>query len=203
MSRYQKAAGPPETKTMQRLRRGDSGAADRAARSQSTARAPPIPDSLHLGSIAAIVVNAVAVERQGRIAKQQRPLRADFPDPRRAGGCRLRLRRRIVRFGSLPVNDIVLFDQGQTFPVADFMPYDDEDQWPAAALFMVHVNDPRNSRYLLSHAQRALELHAIAGEHAPRQRHRRKKLSALGVPVCTQFRLPGKRPEIEPVPERR
>ncbi len=97
------------------------------------------------------------------------------------------------------INDIVFLGQG----ITDLMPHEHEYQPSAAPFFELHVHDSGSASDRFPYPQRTMELDASAGPHAPGQFYGRQEPSAPGVPVRTQFRLPGKRQEIEPMPQRR
>src|SRR5207253_4788071 len=86
---------------------------------------------------------------------------------------------------------------------ADVMPQQDENEGPAAALFMTDDHDAGDPGDFLANPQWPMELDAIARKHASRQRHRRKKAAAAGVAVWAKFGLASHRQKIEPMPQGR
>ena len=99
--------------------------------------------ALDLGDILAIVVNAVAVEGQRRIAKQQHLVRHDAPRPDRLRRRGHGLRRHIVRRGCAAVDDVVVFGQrhGSLALTANFMAHPHKQQSASAPSFFFDIDD--------------------------------------------------------------
>ena len=159
--------------------------------------------TLNARDIAAVVVDAVAVEGERRVTEEQHgvghDLAAELLVARRGCGGRLRRigRRRIA------VDDVVFLAQRQALGVAEVVAHADENQCTAAALFHGHVLDRRHARDRLAHTQGLQKVEPATGPHAARQGHGRQEAPTFGVPVLADFAVARERSEVEPVPERR
>ena len=135
--------------------------------------------------VVAVIVDAVAVERHGRVAEQQRWCGHN-------AGCVIALRyvpdrlRRVPARAVFTVDQILSFLDGQLSVATDFMFDGDETQRPTAPLFHHHVLDHRPARHLLSNPQRRVEFQRATGPHAAGQRHRRQEATARRMPVAAQ-----------------
>src|SRR6267143_4332092 len=130
--------------------------------------------ALDLRYITAIVVDAVAVERERRIAEEERLIRHPLLLPGGCGGRGLRRGSDIGRLRRLAVDDVVKLGQRDVVLAVgtELMPDFYEHQRTAAAGFFVDALDRRHARDRVAHAQRPVELQLAAGPHAPGQRHR-------------------------------
>src|SRR6267143_1283292 len=161
--------------------------------------------ALDLRYITAIVVDAVAVERERRIAEEERLIRHPLLLPGGCGGRGLRRGSDIGRLRRLAVDDVVKLGQRDVVLAVgtELMPDFYEHQRTAAAGFFVDALDRRHARDRVAHAQRPVELQLAAGPHAPGQRYRGQEPAAPGVAVRADFGLAVQRQEIQPMPQRR
>jgi hypothetical protein len=159
--------------------------------------------ALHLGHVLAVVVDAVAVEGEGRVAEQQHVVRHDLARPHGAGGRGLRGRRRVARLRRAAVDDVVLLGERQAGGVVHLVANQHEHQLAAAPALAGDRLDARDAPHRLAHPQRREELQPAARPHAPRQRHRRQEAAALRVAVGADLALARLRQEVQPVRQRR
>ena len=190
---------------------GDIGARRVASQQvqQQRGEQRPVDDetgvALDLGDVAAVVVDAVPVEGQRRVAEQQDVVRDDRALPRGTGrrgrGRRFDLAGLLLR----PVDDVVVLHQGRVARAvaAHLVPHRDEDERTRPSLLGNDVLDGRRPDDVVTDAQRAAEVEPTTGPHPARQRNRREEPTALGMPVGPEFGLPVHRQEVEPVPEGR
>jgi hypothetical protein len=154
--------------------------------------------------IAAIVVNAVAIEGERRISKEQYR-QAYLALPRQ----RLRRHGRRWRGGAgdrrVAIDEIVEFDErGRRLAVTmNLMSHFHEHERSAAAQLFGDVDDGGTAGDGVTDAKRVREFELAAAPHPPRKRYRRKKATALGVTVGTDVRLAIDGQKIQPVPQRR
>src|SRR6266480_746003 len=160
--------------------------------------------ALDLRHITAIVVDAVAVERERRIAEQQYLVRYPLLLPGGCAGNGARSGRDVGRLCRLAVDDVVELGQRNVLLAvgAELMPDLHEHERTAAAGFFVDALDRRYSRDRVAHAQRPVELQLAAGPHAPGQRYRGQEPAAPRVAVRADFGLAVQRQEIQPMPQR-
>ena len=163
--------------------------------------------ALDFGDVLAVVMDAVAIEGQGRIAKQQHRVGRDRARPSLlASQWRLLgYRHRVGGLGLCPVNNVVLLGQREALGIAIGMLHLHKHQLTRAPALVRHGLDARSAFHGLPHTQGVglLPAQAPAGPHAPRQRHRRQKAAAPGVAVWAQLALARKGQKIHPVPQRR
>src|SRR6266446_1982125 len=160
--------------------------------------------ALDLRRIAAIVVDAVAVERERRIAEEDYFIRHPLLLPGGCAGRSLGRKSDVGRLCRFAVDDVVELGQRDILLVVrtELMPHSHEHERTAAAGFLADALDRRYSRDRVAHAQRPVELQLAAGPHAPGQRYRGQEPAAPGVAVRADFGLAVQRQEIEPVPQR-
>src|SRR5271169_618277 len=103
----------------------------------------------------------------------------------------------------IAINNIMLFGQRDAINVSDLMPHQNEHERAAASFPEPYIGDSRSPRNNFAHPQRMMKFGASPGPHAPRQLHGRQKASPLRMTVRAQFRLLGKRQEVEPMPKQR
>ena len=161
--------------------------------------------TLHRCHIASIEMDSVPVQRQCRIAKQQHvvghPLLFPFRRCRRS----FWWRRNVVRLWRVAIDDVVKLDEcrvGLVVPT-NLVTNLDEDQRTGATGFLADVHDRRCPGDRVADVYGCDEFQLAAGPHPSRQRDRRKKAPALGVPVGTDLRLSMQWKEVQPVPQRR
>src|SRR5256885_1282866 len=141
--------------------------------------------ALDLRHITAIVVDAVAVERERRIAEQQHLVRYPLLLPGGCAGNGARSGRDVGRLCRFAVDNVVELGQRNVLLAvgAELVPDLHEYERTAAAGFFVDALDRRYSRDRVAHAQRPVELQLAAGPHAPGQRYRGQAPAAPGVAV--------------------
>src|SRR5262245_26114983 len=110
---------------------------------------------------------------------------------------------RSTRLWMIPVHDVVFLPNRDSGRVRNLVPDHHENQRPTATLSRANVLNGRGSRNRVAHMQVVAELEPAPSPHTTGQRHGRKKSAKLRVSIDTQFGLPMKRKEIQPVPERR
>ena len=150
--------------------------------------------ALDLGDVAAVVVDAMAVERERRVAEQQHVVGHPSLVPRRIPpappGAAARRRRRLRR---VAIDDVVELGERDVRLVARGGSRGAPSRTPAGrcaptSASTFSIVDVRVSA--VADAQRRVELELAAGPHAARQRHRRQEAAALRVPVGADLRLP-------------
>ena len=159
--------------------------------------------ALHLGDVLAVVVNAVTVEGEGRVAKQQHIVGHDAPLPGPLSGRGLRWRSHIIRPGGCAVNDVVVLGE-RHFIVAiapQLMPHFHKDQAAGTARLFFHIDDGGGAAERIANPQRFMEFKVAPGPHAARQGHGRHEATALGMTVGANVRLRIDRQKVQPVPQ--
>ena len=156
--------------------------------------------ALDLRDVAAVVVNAVAVEGQRRVAEQQHVVGADLAYPLRVVRRALHRRGRIVGARVLAIDDVVFVSQRQALLVEQLVKDAHEHQRTGAPFLGRDVGDARTAGDGGADDERPVECELAAGPHAPRQRHRRQEAAALRVSVDADLRLRVQRQEVEPMP---
>ena len=148
-----------------------------------------------LRHVAAVVVDAVAVEGERRIAKQRHRVGHKLALPGRAGLGRGGWHFWRTRDGGCAVNDVVGFRQAQALGVAEGVLDFDKQQVARAARFVFDRGDARMLLRGVAHTQRVVDLpmQASPGPHAARQRHGWQKAPAQGVTVGPDLALWGLR----------
>ena len=163
--------------------------------------------ALDLGHVLAVVVDAVAVEGQRRIAEQRHRIRRDAARPGLLAGKRRRLRRgrRLARLRGAAIHDVMLLGQGQAARIQGLVLHQHEQQLARAAGLVLDRLDGRAALHLLAHAQRVGRLpgQAPTGPHAPGQRHGRQEAAALRMPVRPDLAGARMRQKVQPMPQRR
>ena len=157
--------------------------------------------ALGFGDVPSVVVNAVAVERQGRVTKQHRLAGDDVPPPDIVRAPRARGSGRLVWSRHVTIDDVVLFNQRRAVVAGNLVLHQNEAQRAIAAVFDRYVLYGGRAGDRLVDTQRLVEGKAAAGPHSTRQRHRRQEAASRRVAVGPQNGLPGRRKEVEPVPE--
>ena len=99
------------------------------------------------------------------------------------------------------INKILLFDHGEALQARDLMPHHYENQITRPALLMPYIGNARDARNAFADVQGPVEFKPAAGPHPARQRNRRQKYAAAGVPVYSKLALAMPRQEIQPMPE--
>ena len=137
------------------------------------------------GHVAPVVVDAMPVERERRIAKQQHVVGSNLALPQRALRCRLGRRLRIAWTLRFAVRDVVELDDRRIgcAVATQLMAHLHEHECAAATLLERHVVDRRQALDLIAHPQRRTEFELAARPHAARQRHQWHEAAALGVAV--------------------
>ena len=161
--------------------------------------------AFHLGHVSPIVVDAMAIEREGGITKQEDVVGYPLPGPRRFGRRRLGRRSDVVG-ASAPRGTRCREIRSARFrsrPCADFVPHLDEYERPATAALFADVVDRRYPRQRVADPKRPVEFELTAGPHATRQRDGRQEVSPFRVAVGTDLRLAMDRQEIQPMPKGR
>jgi len=144
--------------------------------------------ALDLGDVVAVVMDAVAVEGQRRIAKQQHGIGhvafAMHCDRRRRGFARRgRLRGRHVAINDILPPSRTAVPRG----VAIRCSTETKHKTPVLPVFNV-TSDMRDVRVnLIADAQWREEFQLAAGPHPARQRYRRQETAARGMAVRPQF----------------
>src|SRR6202030_490056 len=158
-----------------------------------------------LGDIAAIVVNAVAIEGECRISKEQYRVGSYLALPRPRLGRQCGRRRGGAGGRCVAIDEIVEFDKRWRGLVVamNLVPHFHEYQRAAATRFFGDSDDGGAAGDGVTDAKRTREFELAAGPHAPWKRDRRKKAAALGVTVGPDVRLAIDRQKIQPVPQRR
>src|SRR5258706_1588429 len=152
------------------------------------------------GRVRLVVVDAMAVEGHRGIAQEQDRIGMDLAPPRRPLPVRSRLcgKRRLAAGG-----DVVLVGDDEAAGIAHLVAHGHEDERPAASLLRLHVGDARDALDFRTDDERAPELDAAPGPHAPRQGDRRQGLALPPMAVGTSFGLAIGGQEIQPMRERR
>ena len=159
--------------------------------------------ALDASDVAPVVMDAVAIEGQRRVAEQQHIVgqhgAAEVGVAGRSHGCGFG----IAGLLGGAVDDVVeLGDRRRRAAVAtQFMPHLDEHQRAAAAGLDAHVGDGRDALDRITHPDRRMEFQLAAGPHPSRQGHRRQEATALGVAVLAYIALPVHRQKVQPMPE--
>ena len=145
---------------------------------------------LDLGDVAAVVVDAMTVERQRRIAEQQHVVRHPVAFPCAWRGRSLGRRRDVIGLGRLAINDVVELGErerpARRCAVISCRTLTNTSV-PVRPIFSVTSCDRRHAREVIADAQRLVEFELAARPHPTRQRHRRQKAAALGVAVRSRF----------------
>ena len=148
-------------------------------------------------------MDAVAVERQRRIAKEQHRRRMNLADPRVVIRRHSRYRRIRVGLLQIAIDNVVLIDE-QRFRVAGyFVPNGNEHQRSGAPFLDVHIGDARFAPNRVADPQRSQERHPASGPHPARQGNRRQETAALRVPIGAGIGQRLHREEVQPMPGRR
>lgn len=154
---------------------------------------------LGFDAVAAVVVDAVGIERQGGVAEEQSIIRMNDALPR--GICwGFRRSGRFSRRRVVAIHDVVLFGEREAASGADFMADDDEDEWSRSPRLLFDIYDSRFTNRLVADTKRICEFEPAASPHPPRQSDWRKKRPEFRVSFNSELALPVRRQEIEPVP---
>ena len=161
--------------------------------------------ALDLGGVLAVVVDAVGVEGQRRVTKQQHVIWNDLSWPGRTG-------RRgdgrwfdIARLLRCAVDDVVKFNQRWCCRAvaAQVMPHFHKHQLAGTTFFLRDIDNRAGAGHRIPHTQRRAELELAGRPHAPRQPHGGQETTAPGVAVGAHLAVPVHRQEVQPVPQRR
>ncbi len=162
--------------------------------------------ALDLGDVAAVVVDAVAVEGQRRVAEQQHVVGHDLALPGGAGrppvAAAARRRRAASPRGRRCRGTPRAPGSAAPLQRTSWRTFTNTSL-PVRPSLLVTAVDGRAALDRVADADRRAELELAAGPHAPRQRHRRQEAAALGVAVGADLALPVHRQEVQPVPQRR
>jgi len=158
--------------------------------------------SFHFGCVFPIVMNSVAIKRQGRVTKKHHRIRLDFSCPCSGAGKYLGFLDSTACARVAPIDDVVLLDHSQAFANFYFMPNNNKDQGSSASFFVTYISDGRGSGNVISHAEWAMKLHAVTSKHSSRERHGRKEAAPLDMAIAGNFRMPMQRQKIKPAPKR-
>ena len=101
------------------------------------------------------------------------------------------------------IDDVVFFVDGNLAVVRNLVRDRDKSQIAGLALLDVDAGNARGLDGGRADRQRGGETETPTRPHATRQRHRRQESAALRMAVVADFRLAARRPEINPVPQRR
>jgi hypothetical protein len=141
---------------------------------------------LHIGRV---IVDAVAIERQGRIAKEQRWCCSNFPA---VLATRCRVRRSFwgcgIRRRHLAVNDILPFRQHLATRAFDVVGNGHEAQHSRAPLLDRHTLNLRPAAHQIADANIIVEGKLPARPHPARQGHRRQKITQCRMSVGPELR---------------
>ena len=140
----------------QRLHRLEGEAPDDQARAlpprlvdQQGGDQRPVDDqpriALDLGDVAAVVVDAVAVEGERRVAEQQHRIGRHRPCGRLVGRRAAPAGARRARLRQVAVDDVVLLGEQQLAVARDLVAHGDEHQGAGLALAPAHVGDGRGA----------------------------------------------------------
>ena len=156
-----------------------------------------------LSNVLAVVVDAVPVEGEGAVAKEQHVIWPPLLAPNSAGGGSDGWRRHIGGLLRIAVNDVVELGDGwgRCAIAVQLMSNFNENEFPGAAFFHRHVVDGRCARHHVAHPHGAVEIKLAASPHPPGQRHWRQETTALGVAVGANVALAMQRQEVKPMPE--
>src|SRR6266511_5027469 len=154
--------------------------------------------ALDLGRIISVIVNAVSVEGQGRIAKQHGRIRAHLLGVCRPGRRRLSDAPSGSSSGVLAVDDVVLIDDGEPVATRYLVTDGHEHQSAGAARLRGHVGNGRSPLRMIADRQAPGELDATASPHSPSRADGRQETTQGRVTIPTQSRSRHDRPEIEP-----
>ena len=147
-----------------------------------------------------VVVDAMAVEGERRVAEEQRRARVDGARPL---GRLVRTRRalRIARAWRVAIHDVLRFLDDHALRVGDLVAYGDEDERSGAAFLLRDLRDHGAAPDRGAHGQRPHEPQLAAGPHAPRKRGGGKEPPARGVAVDAEARLALARQAVRPMPQ--
>src|SRR5205807_1496211 len=138
--------------------------------------------ALDVARIWQVVVYAVGIERERRIAEEEHRIGSDGARPfglrRVRGGLqRWRYRRRGAARVGRPVDDVLLLDDGNAGTGTELVHQRYQGERAAAALLLFSAGDFRNALDPIADPQRLMEAHAPAPEHAPRIVQRRQEIA--------------------------
>ena len=144
--------------------------------------------ALDLGDVVAVVMDAVAVEGQRRITKQQHGIGEVALAMLRRRRRGRRLWRHLRPAGRLAIDDVVALLDRDAARRGDDVIDRDEAQRAGRAGLQIDVRDRRGALDLVADAHRLDEFQFAAGPHPARQRHRRQEAAAGRVAVLAQLR---------------
>ena len=156
--------------------------------------------ALHPGHIAAVVMNAVAVECQRRVTKQQHRVGLDQALKLFVSGRNYRRGHRCIGLGRVAVHNVMFLAHGQALRASVFMANANKHQGAAAAALDRHILDGGDLGGGFAHAQWLVKLQPPAGPHAPGQRHRRQEAATLGMAIGPDIACQSLWSEVDPVP---
>ncbi len=152
------------------------------------------------GDVGPVVMDAVAVEGYGAVAKQQGAGRRDRLAPVTSDQ---RLAAAGLRRAGLAVDDVLLFADGQLAVLQVVVLHGDEQQRAGAAVLFLDVLDGRYPAGFATHPQWLDELDTAAGPHAVAVVGRRQEATTRRMAVLAQTVLGDRLLKKRPVPQRR
>jgi hypothetical protein len=147
-----------------------------------------------------VVVDAVAVERQGGEAEQDHLVDGGRLAPGRVGGRRLRGGRG-VDVGHGDEDEVLLLFHREPPLAGDPVANGDEDHGPGLARLLADLEDLGLAVQGVADAWGVVKGEATARPHPPLQRHGREEPAPLGMPVGADLFRRREREEVQPVAE--
>src|SRR5512132_2700338 len=158
--------------------------------------------ALDLGRVRAVIVNAVSVERQRRVAEQHGRIRAHLLGVHRSHRRRLSGAPSGSSSHVLAVDDVVLIDDGEPVATGNLVTDGHEHQSAGTARLRGHVGNGRGPLRVIPDRQAPGKPYATSGPHSPRRADGRQETAQRRVTIPTEARSRHHGPEVEPVPQR-